>query len=135
MAVMNIVLVGARERKESDEDKKHVVQIISDLVKQHGKRLHILSAGCDKGIGRMVREFCMAEKITFVEVRVKLEGDDIPRSFFAHMFLARNCSLLEVGDEYFVFKGPNENGIIEAIIEPAQKRVGETRVNVFEMSG
>ncbi len=131
---MNIVLVGARERRETDEDKKQVEEILVSLRKQHGSRLHIVSAGCDKGVGRIVRDFCMAQKITFVEVRMKLEGENIPRAFFAHMFLARNISLLEVGDEYYVFKGPNENGIIEAIIEPAQKRVGDTRVHVFELA-
>jgi hypothetical protein len=130
---MNIVIVGARERRETEEDKKQVEGILEDLRKQQGTRLHIVSAGCDKGVGKLVREFCMASKITSVEVRMKLEGENIPRAFFAHMFLARNISLLEVGDEYYVFKGPNENGIIEAIIEPAQKRVGQSRVKVFEL--
>jgi hypothetical protein len=130
---MNIVIVGARERRETEADKKQVEGIIGDLRKQHGTRLHVVSAGCDKGVGKIVREYCMSQKVIFGEVRMKLEGENIPRAFFAHMFLARNVSLLEVGDEHYVFKGPNENGIIEAIIEPAQKRVGDSRVKVYEL--
>jgi hypothetical protein len=132
---VNIVIVGARERRETEADKVKVEMIITDLKKEHGTRLHILSTGCDKGIGKLSRNFCLMNKIKFVEVRVKVEGEDISRVFFAHMFLARNTALLEVGDEYFIFKGPNENGIIESIIAPAQRRVGAERVKTFEMEG
>ena len=132
---MNIVIVGARDRRELDSDKNQVEGILKQLLQQHGTRLHVASAGCDKGIGKLVRDFCMANKVIFMEARMKLEGENIPRAFFAHVFLARNKALLEVGDEYFVFKGPNENGIIEAIIKPAQEKVGDTRVKVFEENG
>lgn len=128
---MNVVIVGARERKESEEDKTKATELIEQLLKAHATRLHVLSVGCDKGIGKVVREYCTQNKVIFVEVRIKFEGEDIPRHFFAHMFLSRNLPLLEVGDEFYIFKGPNPNGIIEALIEPAKLRVGESRVCVF----
>lgn len=128
---MNIVIVGARDRRETEEDKKVVENAIQLLVKQHGLRLHIASAGCDKGIGKLVRDYCLSNKIIFAEARVKLEGDDIPRTFFAHVFLARNLTLREIGDEFYIFKGPNENGIIESLINPAMEKVGQGRVFIY----
>lgn len=129
---MNVVIVGARERRETEEDKEQVGQLLQGLIKQYSSQLNVLSVGCDKGVGKLVREFCIQSKIVFAEVRIKFEGEDIKRQFFAHMFLARNKALLEVGDEYYVFKGPNPNGIIEALIDPARLRVGTGRVKVFE---
>lgn len=129
---MNVVIVGARERAETEEDRKIAEELIVSLVRQHSSRLKVLSVGCDKGIGKIVRDYCMENGITFVEVRMKFEGDDIPKHFFAHMFLARNAALLDVGDEYYVFKGPNENGIVENIIPLALAKVGESRVTLYD---
>jgi hypothetical protein len=125
------VIVGARERNEKPKDKQTIDELMETLIKQHSSRLHVLSVGCDKGIGKLVRDYCIKNKVVFVEVRMKFEGEDIPRAFFAHMFMARNNSLSAVGDEYWVFKGPNENGIVESIIPEAQKKVGESRVHVY----
>jgi hypothetical protein len=131
---VNIVIVGARERPENDKDKQDVEALIRNLTKTFGRRLNIISVGCDKGVGRFAREFCMANDVIFVENRMKLEGKEIPRTFFVHVFQARNAAMLELGDEFYVFKGPNENGIIEGIIGPAQKKVGESRVFVHEFT-
>lgn len=129
---MNIVIIGARERLETDNDKNEVEGLIRTLSRQYGRRLNVISVGCDKGVGRFAREFCMSNEIIFVENRMKLEGKEIPRTFFVHVFQARNAAMLELGDEFYVFKGPNDNGIIEGIIPPAQKKVGESRVTVYE---
>ena len=128
---MYVVIIGARERKESDEDKKHVKELIRELVAQHGSRLIILSVGCDKGVGKVAREFCMDNKVVFIETRIKFEGEDIKRQVFAHAFLARNLVLINMGDEFYVYRGTNENGIIESLIEPAKAKVGAQRVHEF----
>jgi hypothetical protein len=109
-----------------------VDELLRNLWKQYGTRFYAVSVGCDKGIGKFVREFCITNKIIFAENRMKLEGDNIPRSVFVQVFLARNASLLELGDEFYIFKGPYESGIVEAIIEPAKKKVGEHRVKTYE---
>ena len=135
---MNVVIVGARERMNTaDEsplakDKETIEALIKKLSAQYGRNLHVLSVGCDKGIGKIVRDFCMANSIIFVENRMKLEGKDIPRSFFVHAFQARNPALVALGDEFYIFKGPNENGIVEGIINLAIEKVKEERVHVFE---
>ncbi len=74
----------------------------------------------------------MENKIIFAEVRVKFEGEEIPRAFFIQAFLGRNRTLQDLGDEFFIFRGPNVNGIIEALIEPAKQKVGESRVHIYE---
>jgi hypothetical protein len=136
---MNVVIVGARERiNRVDEsplpkDKEIIEALIKKLSAQYGRSLNMVSVGCDKGIGRIVRDFCMANSIVFVEVRMKLEGKDIPRSFFVHVFQARNPALVALGDEFYIFKGPNENGIVESIISLAIEKVKEERVHVFSL--
>lgn len=132
---MNIVIVGARERKENEEDRQTVEELLRNLTKQYGTRLYAVSVGCDKGVGKFVREFCMANRIIFAENRMKLEGENIPRNVFVQVFLARNAALLEMGDEFYIFKGPYESGIVEAIIKPAKAKVGEHRVKTFEYVG
>lgn len=132
---MNIIIIGARERAETEKDKNEVLNLIRDMMKRYGRRLNIISVGCDKGVGKFARDFCMENDVIFVENRMKLEGKDIPRTFFVHVFQSRNEALLALGDEFYVFKGPNENGIIEGIIPPAQKKVGESRVTVYEYEG
>lgn len=135
---MNVVIVGARERvNQEDEsplqkDRETVEGLIRKLASQYGRNLNIISVGCDKGIGKIVRDFCIANSIIFVENRMKLEGKDIPRSFFVHVFQARNPALVALGDEFYVFKGPNENGIVEGIIELAIEKVKAERVHVME---
>lgn len=129
--MLNVVIVGGRERKDSLKDKEHVEALLDRLVQQHGSGLHVVSVGCDKGVGKVVREYCMSNAVKFVEVRVKFEGEQIERSFFAHMFLARNMTLLAVGDEYHIYRGPNENGIVEGLIGPAQNKVKAERVFVY----
>lgn len=133
--------MGARERVNTvDEsplakDKEQVESLIKKLSVQYGRSLNVISVGCDKGIGKIVRDFCIANSIIFVENRMKLEGKDIPRSFFVHVFQARNPALVALGDEFYVFKGPNENGIVEGIIGLAIDKVKEERVHVIESEG
>jgi hypothetical protein len=135
---MNVVIVGARERSNPadgsplEKDIVAVEELVKKLSAQYGRRLNVISVGCDKGIGKIVRDFCIANGIIFVENRMKLEGKDIPRSFFVHVFQARNPALVALGDEFYVFKGPNENGIVEGIINLAIEKVKEERVHVFE---
>jgi hypothetical protein len=134
---MNVVIVGARERMQIDgqpldKDKEAIESLIKKLAQQYGRSLNMISVGCDKGIGKIVRDFCIANSIIFVENRMKLEGKDIPRSFFVHVFQARNAALVALGDEFYVFKGPNENGIVEGIIPMAIDKVKEERVHVME---
>jgi hypothetical protein len=135
---MNVVIVAARERmilmdgSPLEKDKIAVESLIKELSKRHGRNLNIISVGCDKGVGKAARDFCMANAIIFVECRMKLEGKDIPRSFFVHVFQARNPALVALGDEFYVFKGPNENGIVEGIIDLAIDKVKQERVHVIE---
>lgn len=133
--------MGARERTNSadesplEKDKEQVELLLKELSKKYGRSLNVISVGCDKGIGKIVRDFCIANSIIFVENRMKLEGKDIPRSFFVHVFQARNPALVALGDEFYIFKGPNENGIVEGIIGLAIDKVKEERVHVIESEG
>lgn len=135
---VNVVIVGARERVADmegtplEKDKEKVEALIRKLAGLYGRSLNVISVGCDKGVGKLVRDFCIQNGIIFVENRMKLEGKDIPRSFFVHVFQARNPALVALGDEFYIFKGPNENGIVENIIGMAVDKVKEERVHVYE---
>lgn len=128
---MNCVIAGARERL-IEQDRDEVENLIRKLNQLYRGRLQVISVGCDKGIGKYAREFCLKNEIIFVECRMKLEGKDIPRSFFVHTFLARNAVMLELGDEFYIFKGAYDSGIVEAVIPKAIEKVGEQRVRVYE---
>jgi hypothetical protein len=128
---MNIVIVGARERNDSETDKEVVEGLIRKSAGTYGRRLNVISVGCDKGVGKIAREFCIQNEIIFVECRMKLEGKDIPRSFFVHVFQARNPALVMLGDYFHIFKGPNENGIVESVVNLAVEKVGAERVFIY----
>lgn len=138
---MNVVIVGARERAKDetgtplDKDRVTIESLMKKLMGLYGGNLKVISIGCDKGVGKVVREFCLANGVIFVENRMRLEGKDIPRSFFVHVFQARNPALVALGDEFYIFKGPNENGIVENIIGMAIEKVKEERVHVIEAEG
>lgn len=129
---MNVVICAAREREDSDEDKRTVLDLLKSLVEQYGGNLYVLSVGCDRGIGKVVRDYCMAHNVYFMEFRIKFEGENFKRAVFVQVFKARNLSLADAGDEFYIFKGPNENGIIEALIPVAIERVKAARVHVWE---
>ena len=128
---MNVAILGARERPWTEEDRVQVESIITDLYNDHGARLVVVSVGCDEGVGKHAMEFCNQAHVKFAEARIKFQGVEFPRQFFAQIFKARNLSLLNVCDMFHIFCGPNPRGLIQEVIEPAKERVGPERVRVY----
>jgi hypothetical protein len=131
---MNVAIVGERERMD-DSDRLVVTDIIHELFKEHDQRLVVISVGCDRGVGYHVMQLCKKEEIKFAEMRVKFEGKMFPRQTFGQLFKARNLSLLNVCDFFYVFLGPNPRGLIQELVEPAKEKVGPERVRVYPYMG
>ena len=132
---MNVAIVGEREREWSEEDRVRVEEIIVELFNEHSLRLVVVSVGCDQGVGKHTMDFCQQKSVKFAECRIKFQGTDFPRQFFGQIFKARNLSLLNVCDLFYVFLGPNPRGLVQEIVEPAKERVGPNRVHVYPYMG
>jgi len=128
---MNVAIVGERERDWTEADSIEIEKVITELNHDHGLRLIIISVGCDQGVGKHTMEVCKKIGVKFVEFRIKFDGKTFPRQFFGQIFKARNMSLLDVCDFFYVFLGPNPRGLVQEIVEPARERVGPDRVKVY----
>jgi hypothetical protein len=128
---MNAIIVSERERLWTEDDKGVVEGIITQLQEEHGQRLIVISIGCDVGVGKHCLEFCETNGIKFAETRIRFHGTNFPRQFFGQIYKARNLSLLNVGDMFYIFQGENPRGLVAEIIELAKERVGPSRVKVY----
>lgn len=132
-----MVIAEARERTEefpgklTQKDNVLAEQLMTALQRQYAAMLAVVSIGCDRGIGKFVREYCIKHEIAFLEYRVKFEGENLPRWFFINGFRSRNPALVDIGDEFHVFVGPNRDGIVESIIPSAIDKVKKERVFVY----
>jgi len=108
---MNVVIIGARKRSERD-DEPLINKLVDDLISRY-PQLKIFSSGCDRGIGKIIKNKCLplGEKnaratFRFVELAVRiylLPGEELTKSEFAGIFMPRNAYLNEVGDEFHLF--------------------------------
>lgn len=134
---MNVVIIGARDREESTKDELKVQQILDDLRTTHGQRLDVISAGCDKGIGKYVKSHCERDpRIRFIEIRASFHGSDFKRMTFTQVFSARNAALKELGDEFHLFLDSSSNsgkGIIDALVTMSRTKVGDSRVTTYPL--
>lgn len=106
---MNVVIVGAWNRSES-ADYDLVSNLLEQLRKQHPTLL-VVTAGCGRGIGKIVRNKCMPrehgkrhpEDFDFVEVAVRVYSSDLGRMRLAQIWAAQNAMLVEAGEEFHLF--------------------------------
>lgn len=132
---MNIVIMSDRMRNTDEQDRPIVEALITRLLAQHEGRMVIFSAGCDRGVSRMVRENCYQRKLKFVEFRVSFIpiGEDFRRTTFTQVFAARNVALKELGDEFHLFLGAEgQRGLMISLAEAAVAKVGADRVFNYE---
>jgi hypothetical protein len=116
---MLVVVFGARER-EAQEDE-HSVRSLLSALKQKYPALTVLSAACDKGIGKFAKDICTAGKdqgnqyLPFIEVSVHIYAR-LPKSRLTQVFLGRNGSIHELGEEFHVFVRDDRQGAPEDLI-------------------
>lgn len=131
---MIVAVVGSRERRQHPDDRSKVEEVIGRLMFEHGNRLVVVSVGCDFGINKTVFDICSRLNIKLVEFRSKFFGPDFLPEEINKMFSARNASVVAISDEFYLFTGPNPEGLVEQIEKPARAKVNDSRVFMYEES-
>lgn len=110
---MKVVIVGAWNRSELEDDG-----LVNELLDELGRvypDLFIVTTGCDRGIGKLVKNRCMPKQrgvkgeFDFVEIAVRIYADSPSKASLAHIWQARNAYLDEAGEEFHLFMDKQEN--------------------------
>lgn len=121
---MNVVVLGSRERMLF-ADQARVRELLYSLRERYSSMV-VLSAGCDKGIGQLVKGLCTKEKdseggrhhFQFIEFSV-LVFADVPRTRMGKIYEERNRALMRSGDEFHVFVSANRKDTLEEFVVEA----------------
>src|ERR1039458_4214766 len=100
------------------EHRQQVFELVDSLSHKYADLL-IVSGGCDGGMGRFVRERCIKGKrdVGFVEYAV-YPWASMSSVRLAQVYIAKNATLLEVGEEFHVFvSAGREHGHIQDLVE------------------
>lgn len=115
MSCMRVVIVGERLRSVSTDDAT-VFQLI-DGLKGIYSDLCIVSTGCDRGIGKTIKNRMMPKEenirtteVDFIEVAFRIYASDRPKAWYAKQYQARNQALLALGDEFHIFLDKSTHG-------------------------
>lgn len=110
---MNVVVVGAWTRSEAvDYDLVHK---LLDSLKERYPSLLIITTGCDRGIGKIVKNKCMPAakggptNFDFMEIACRIYGE-LGKMRKAQLWTARNAMLLEAGEEFHLLMGRGGSG-------------------------
>src|SRR5262249_28716743 len=110
--------MGGRDRREKD-DYQLVNQLLDKLKKQYPVLL-IITTGCDRGVGKIVNNRLMPERkhgrpeINYVEWSFRIEVErELSKLENTAIFLARNATLAEIGDEFHIFLEEKPIGVAE----------------------
>lgn len=128
---MKVVLMGARKRSEA-ADEPLINALVDQLIYQY-PTLKIVSTGCDRGIGKIIKNKCLPlgekhakAKFDFVEVAVRVytkEGSELTKSEFAEIFSARNAYMNEIGEEFHLFiDGQDPRGMMGDMFQRVKQR-------------
>lgn len=119
---MFVVVIGARER-DCSADKENVPKLLDQLREKY-PRLVVVSTGCDKGVGLLVKSYCLKpenkNRIQFVEVSMRTYGE-LVRTQTAQLYLARNATLVELGEEFHIFDVAEKRSSVKDLIQRLQK--------------
>lgn len=130
---MFVVIVGDIDR-DSIEDKNQVLSLIERLKNTYSD-LIIISAACEKGIGKFVIDRCVQDKnnidVGFVEYQVK-PWIRLSAARLAHVYISRNPSLIEVGEEFHIYSSGKKQGYIADLISRLKKTNLPTMVYDFD---
>lgn len=115
---MRVVILGGRDRRERDD--YIIVNKLLDELKQKYTNLLVITAGCDRGVGKIINNRLMPPvkgqppEIDYVECSMRpTVGRDLAKTEMSSLFLARNAALAELGDEFHLFTEQRQMGIVE----------------------
>ena len=115
---MRVVVMGGRDRREKDDYK--LVNELLDSLKRRYPVLLIVTTGCDRGVGKIVNNRLMPKmkhgkpEINYLEWSFRIEVDrELPKLETTSIFLSKNATLVEFGDEFHLFVEEKPIGVAE----------------------
>lgn len=112
---MKVVIAGAWNRSEKD-DAPLVNELMTALAQVY-PRLKVITGGCDRGIGKIVKNRCSpADKkeqpeFDWLECNIRIFYTNPTKSELAQIWASRNAFFVEVGEEFHIFMdGPHGQG-------------------------
>jgi hypothetical protein len=114
---MNAVIVG--DWSLSEERYLKIVPSLLQVLSTKYPDLVIYSAGCDRSIGKIVKNACLSLKTgtqlyDFVEISAKVfSRAPLSKATLSEIWRGRSAALAEVGDEFHLFLGAGRNGVIQ----------------------
>ena len=128
---MFAVIVGDMSL-DRPEHRQQVFELVDSLSHKYAD-LVIVSAGCDRGIGRFVRERCIKGKrdVGFVEYAV-YPWASMSSVRLAQVYIAKNATLVEVGEEFHVFVAAGrEHGHIQDLVERVKSAKHQPPLTIY----
>src|ERR1035441_4303751 len=131
---MFAVIVGDMSL-DKPADRQRVFDLIDELQRKYAD-LVIVSAGCDRGIGRFVKERCIKGKrdVGFIEYAV-YPWASMSSVRLAQVYIAKNATLVEVGEEFHVFvSAGREHGHIQDLVERVRSAKHQPPFTIYKES-
>lgn len=124
---MRVVIAGARGRREQED--KPVINALLDNLRRKYSHLLVITTACDRGIGKLVKNKCLPKQfggkpiIDFVEFSMRIYVEDMSANEFSTLFNSKNRTLVDVGEEFHLFMGYNEQrGVMGNLLQEVVKR-------------
>jgi hypothetical protein len=120
VALVNIVIVGAKDRNSVD-DGNDVETLIGLLGKQYGT-FTAITAMTHVGIGAIVKRICGSvtperpSRIPLVEADVRIFAHNLSQETMTQFYLIRNAMLFEAGDLFYSFPHPQRRNVIDELM-------------------
>lgn len=117
---MFVVVVGSREWRQGAAERQ--VFALLDHLKEKYSGMVVVTSSSDKGVGNMVRDYCLRDKTTFqlIDMNMRVFAS-LPRLKLAQAYAARSEALFALGEEFHVFVDENRKGAFEDLIERVQR--------------
>lgn len=125
---MRVVVVGDRDR-HSLEDERAVSKLLLQLREKYRDDLLLVSASCDDGIGKIVKDQSRvtdddgAFLFQFMEVVVKIHAK-LDRTKLWDLYTLRDGTLIRAGEEFHIFVTGKRRSGFEKLIDEV-KAVGK----------
>lgn len=119
---MRVVIIGARNRSES-LDSPLVNKILDAVIEKYGK-LMVVTKGCDRGVGKIIKSRRFDQKsenypeFDMIELQLRhYISHELPRNEFLSDFNTLNAALTEIGDEFHLVCEDDMKGSMQDMLD------------------
>jgi len=120
-----VVIAGARHRgwndakgygdQEGSPEDHAFLKTILDDVRFKNPEAYIITQGCDRGFGRLIKAVAVELGFGVAEVLFRF-SDRVPRPEYELLYLTRHAALCDIGEEFHIFTTRSRIGQIEDLV-------------------